>query len=206
MGTKIKICGLTDPKETAYLAENRVDFAGTILFFPKSKRNITLPRAKEILAALSHDIRSVAVVVSPTPKQVEAIARLGYDLIQIHGELSKEVLHGCPMPILRAVQVRNGIIPALEDDPKIEGYVIDAAVPGSGQKFDWSALHSLHCKKPYLLAGGLHPGNVADAVGNLHPGGVDVSSGVEFDDRPGKDPQKIRDFVSTVRKAEQRYC
>lgn len=204
MATKIKICGLTDPKEARYLAENSVDFAGTVLFFPKSKRNITLPRAKEILATLPDCIRSVAVVVSPTPEQVEVLAGLGYDLIQIHGALSKEVLESCPLPILRAVQVRDGVLPTLEDDPKIEGYVIDAAVPGSGQSFDWSALRTLNCKKPFLLAGGLHPGNIADAVKNLHPDGVDVSSGVEFPDRPGKDSQKIRDFVAAVRAADQR--
>ncbi|MGM9637558.1 MAG: phosphoribosylanthranilate isomerase [Eubacteriales bacterium] len=202
MATKIKICGLTDPEEVRYLAENQVDFAGTVLFFPKSKRNIPLSRAKEILAALPDCIKSVAVVVSPTPEQVEVLAGLGYDLIQIHGELSKEVLADCPLPILRAIQVQNGIIPTLENHPKIAGYVIDAATPGSGQNFDWSALQSLHCGKPYLLAGGLHPGNVADAVRKLHPDGVDVSSGVEFSDRLGKDPQKIRDFVSAVREAE----
>lgn len=203
MATKIKICGLTNPEEVRYLAENRVDFAGTVLFFPKSKRNVTLSRAKEILAALPDCIKSVAVVVSPTPEQVEALAGLGYDLIQIHGELSKEVLEGCSLPILRAVQVRDGVIPTLEDHPGIVSYVIDAAVPGSGKNFDWSALQSLNCKKPYLLAGGLCPENAAQAIAGLHPFGVDVSSGVEYPDRPGKDPDRIRRFVAAVREADQ---
>ena len=85
--TKIKICGLTSPAEARYLNENHVDFAGMVLFFPKSKRNISIEQAKEIMAALDASIKRVAVVVSPTIEQVRQIEAAGFDYVQIHGEI-----------------------------------------------------------------------------------------------------------------------
>ena len=79
---------------------------------------------------------------------------------------------------------------------------VDAVKPGSGETFDWSSIPNLpEDGKPYLLAGGLNPANVGNAIEAMHPDGVDVSSGVERDLEPGKDPEKIEAFVKTVRKA-----
>ena len=80
--TKIKICGLTSPAEARYLNENHVDFAGMVLFFPKSKRNISIEQAKDIMAALDASIKRVAVVVSPSIEQIRQIEAAGFDYVQ----------------------------------------------------------------------------------------------------------------------------
>ena len=84
--TKIKICGLTKEKEADYLNQIHADFAGMVVFFPKSKRNISLDQAKKIKSALLPEIKTVAVTVSPTLAQISQIAEAGFDLIQIHGD------------------------------------------------------------------------------------------------------------------------
>lgn len=88
--TKIKICGLTSSAEARYLNENHVDFAGMVLFFPKSKRNISIEQAKEIMAALDASIKRVAVVVSPSIEQVRQIEAAGFDYVQIHGKFRRQ--------------------------------------------------------------------------------------------------------------------
>lgn len=201
---KIKICGLTDPKEAAYLNAEQVDFAGMVLFFPKSKRNITIEQAKEIMAALDDSIRSVAVVVAPTAEQALQIQEAGFDYIQIHGALSAELAEQIQIPILKAFNISDlEQFAFYESLPQIAGYVFDAAEPGSGKAFDWSMLKELpRGERMFLLAGGLRAENVAEAIRFVELDGVDVSSGVEYTDRPGKDPEKIHAFVRAVREAE----
>ena len=193
--TKIKICGLTKEKEADYLNQIHADFAGMVVFFPKSKRNISLDQAKKIKAALLPEIKTVAVTVSPTLAQISQIAEAGFDLIQIHGEPADldiktaksicEYTNKLSLPILK---------------------VFDAAKPGSGKTFDWTLLKSFpRSKKLFMLAGGLAPENVSNAIFFLHPDGVDVSSGVEFieKDRPGKDPYRIQAFAEAVQLADK---
>lgn len=205
MMTKIKICGLTSPQEAQWLREEKAEFAGMVLFCPKSKRNIQPQRAKEILHALGDDITKVAVVVSPTPEQLRQLEELSFDLVQIHGEIHPEQLEDLSIPFLRAFNVDN-----MQEYEKYEnwkecaGYVFDAATPGSGQTFDWTQIPEFARRegKLFLLAGGLSPENVAEAVRRVRPDGVDVSSGVERDEGKGKDPEKIRAFVRAVREAD----
>lgn len=199
---KIKVCGLTSPKEAAYLNKNHVDFAGFVLFFPKSKRNITIAQAKEIMKKLDPSIQKVAVVVSPTPAQAEEICRSGFDYIQIHGNLEETVLSSLTIPALKAFNITDmDHFHTYQTCPKIKGYVFDAQEPGSGTVFDWNLVSNIpRDDKLFLLAGGLNPDNVADAIRALSPDGVDVSSGVEYGKEVlGKDPEKIQSFVTTVR-------
>ena len=108
--TKIKICGLTSPAEARYLNENHVDFAGMVLFFPKSKRNISIEQAKEIMAALDASIKRVAVVVSPSIEQVRQIEAAGFDYVQIHAEIPEtetEAEAAIAIPILKAFNVSD---------------------------------------------------------------------------------------------------
>ena len=88
--TKIKICGLTSPAEAWYLNENHVDFAGMVLFFPKSKRNISIERAKEIMSALDASIKRVAVVVSPTIEQVRQIEAAALTMSRYMGKFRRQ--------------------------------------------------------------------------------------------------------------------
>lgn len=196
--TKIKICGLTSPAEARYLNENHVDFAGMVLFFPKSKRNISIEQAKEIMAALDASIKRVAVVVSPSIEQIKQIEAAGFDYIQIHGKIPETEVE---TPILKAFNVSDmGSYEKYHNDSRIAGYVFDAIEPGSGKTFDWKLVDDIpRDEKLLLLAGGLNPDNVRMAIEAVHPDGVDVSSGVENDDKAGKNPEKIHDFVAAIK-------
>lgn len=199
--TKIKICGLTDPKEAVCLNKHQVDYAGFVLFFPKSKRNLTIEQAKEIMRALDTTIQKVAVVVSPTLEQVLEIERANFDIIQIHGTLQDDVLEAVSIPIFKAFNITDmAHFPTYQKCEKIKGYVFDAQEPGSGKTFDWKLVETIpRDHKLLLLAGGLNPDNVSQAISALQPDGVDVSSGVEFSDKQGKDAVKIEQFVTAVR-------
>lgn len=201
--TKVKICGLTSPAEARYLNENHVDFAGMVLFFPKSKRNISIEQAKDIMAALDASIKRVAVVVSPSIEQVRQIEAAGFDYVQIHGEIPEtetEAEAAIAIPILKAFNVSDmGSYEKYHNDSRIAGYVFDAIEPGSGKTFDWKLVDNIpRDEKLLLLAGGLNPDNVRMAIEAVHPDGVDVSSGVENDDKAGKNPERIRAFAIAV--------
>lgn len=215
---KIKICGLTSAEEAAWIVEERVDYAGIVVFYPKSHRNMSITRAKELLPVIKQGkalsgvlIQAVAVTVSPTPEQVEEIQAAGFELIQVHGELSKESFDAMRIPIIRAF---NGFDKEAYEKfhhcAKVEAYLFDAGKPGSGQTFDWDVLRKLpRDEKPIFLAGGLNAGNIRQAIREVAPDVVDVSSGVERDVpdaaqpnglmRIGKDREKIRAFVQAVR-------
>ena len=202
--TKIKICGLTSPAEARYLNENHVDFAGMVLFFPKSKRNISIEQAMEIMAALDASIKRVAVVVSSSIEQVRQIEAAGFDYVQIHGEIPEtetEAEAAIAIPILKAFNVSDmGSYEKYHNDSRIAGYVLDAIEPGSGKTFDWKLVDNIpRDEKLLLLAGGLNPDNVRMAIEAVHPDGVDVSSGVENDNGAGKNPERIHDFVAAVK-------
>ena len=187
--TKIKICGLTKEKEADYLNQIHADFAGMVVFFPKSKRNISLEQAKKIKSALLPEIKTVAVTVSPTLAQIDQIAEAGFDLIQIHDDPADldiktaksicEYTNKFSLPILKAFNVSD-----------IDSYNY------------WQSCPSV---AGFMMAGGLAPENVSNAIFFLHPDGVDVSSGVEFleKDRPGKDPYRIQAFAEAVQFADK---
>lgn len=201
----IKVCGLTKPGEAEYLNRNHVDFAGIVLFYPKSRRNNTIRNAKEIIKNLDSSIQKVAVVVSPLPEQIREIEQAGFDYVQVHGELSKEVLEEISLPVLRAFNVKDmNLYESYHSCKKVAGYVFDALEPGSGKTFDWNLVKTLpKDEKLLFLAGGLHAGNVAEAIRAIQPDGVDVSSGVEREDGQGKDLAKIELFVNAVRNVKK---
>lgn len=205
---KIKICGLTKTEEALYLNEQKADYAGFVLFFPKSRRNLSLEKAKPILSALSYEIRRVAVTVSPTLSQVQEIEAAGFDILQVHGTLSQELLEKTTIPVWRALQADElgTLNSGINTHERIQGYVFDAQEPGSGKTFDWNTLLALpKIGKLMILAGGLTDENVHRAISMLHPDVVDVSSSVEYtfenpsDPRKGKDPERIRSFCEAVR-------
>ena len=201
---KIKVCGLTTKKEAEFLNENKVDLAGMVMFFPKSKRNITPDTAKEIISALDKNIKKVAVVVSPSYEEIKIIESLGFDYVQIHGELGEELESKINLPILKAFNIKDmDLYERYKESKKVVGYVFDAQEPGSGKIFDWSLVKTLpRDDKILILAGGLNPENVAKAIEYIHPDGVDVSSGVENPNGIGKSEEKIKIFVTNARKAD----
>lgn len=193
----VKVCGLTDTVEADYLNKNKVDFAGFVLFFPKSKRNISIEKAEQIMAELDENIKKVAVIVSPDESEIQQINGSGFDYVQIHGEIKDRLLEQISKPVFKAFNIKDiKSIHKYQNNAKIVGYVFDAAAPGSGKVFDWSILNDIkRDAKTFILAGGLNDSNVREAVKLVNPDVVDVSSGVEYDSGRGKDPEKIKQFI-----------
>lgn len=197
----VKICGITDVEETEYLNENNVDMAGMVLYFPKSKRNITLEKAKEIMASLNENIKKVAVVVSPSIEQVKSIENAGFDFVQIHKDLPDGLFNETLIDVLKAFNVNDvEELGKYKNIENIKGYVFDAPTYGSGETFDWSLLNNIkRDDKLFILAGGLNGDNVRDGIKAVQPDGVDVSSGVENYNGVGKSREKIREFVMAAK-------
>lgn len=202
--TKVKICGLKNQTDIKCINTLSPDFAGFVMFFEKSHRNISVQTAQELLALLDKNIKSVAVTVSPTEEQLEQIYNLGFDYVQIHGKISEKLLSECKTPVIRAINV-SGIesIGDIENLDNVKGILFDSAVPGSGKNFDWSMLEKLpKTQKMLFLAGGLTADNVAKAVAQVRPFAVDVSSGVELADKSGKDFDLVRTFIENARNSK----
>lgn len=212
---KIKICGITSEKESDYLNDNKVDFAGFV-FYEKSKRNITIDKARLIMNRLDSNIKKVAVMVSPTLEEVIDKEDAGFDVIQIHGELKESILDKTRKEVWCAINLSDeeyddkmrwimGLKP--NQYRKITGIVIDSKNFGSGQTFDWQQnkdkLESKVFKdKTFILAGGLNSDNVSEAISILNPDIVDVSSGVEGShDKVGKDKILIDSFALAVKQS-----
>lgn len=219
--TKIKICGLTTPEDIACVNESGADYAGFVLFFPKSKRNLSIENARLLLEKLAPEITSVAVTVSPTLEQVKQIEEAGFQILQVHGTLTDEIVYTCGIPIFRALNIPDCApltsapeaihyfshtdtgAQSVELPPSITGVVLDGAIPGSGKGFDWQLskdfIARLDKRLIIVLAGGLNAENVREAIETLHPEVVDVSSGVEHISGTHKDSEKIQKFINTVK-------
>lgn len=197
---QVKFCGMTTTEDIRLVNELRPDLVGMVLFFEKSKRNLTIRQAGELLSLLSPEILPVAVMVSPSPEQAKSAQEAGFAYLQIHGEITPGVLSQTSIPILKAFNLSDlDQLERYQKDPRIAGYVFDAAEPGSGKTFDWTMLSQIpRSGKLCFLAGGLTPENVAEAIRTVHPDGVDVSSGIEYGERQGKDPEKARRFLQAL--------
>lgn len=202
--TKVKICGLKNPTDIKCINTLSPDFAGFVMFFEKSHRNISVQTAQELLALLDKNIKSVAVTVSPTEEQLEQIYNLGFDYVQIHGNITDEVLKNSKTPIIRAINVSGtDSLTDLDNYKNVKGILFDSAVPGSGQGFDWTLLKKLpKTDKMLFLAGGLTADNVAAAICQVHPYAVDVSSSVELSNKSGKDYQLVQAFIKNARNSK----
>ena len=211
--TLAKICGLTTPDAVEASLEGGAAYLGFV-FFPNSPRNIGLPAATDLAAAARGRAKVVALLVDPSPDLVDDVVReLRPDLIQLHGRETPErvvaLRHTHGVGVIKALGVRQGAdldaAPAYE--PVADHLMLDAKPPpdadrpgGHGGAFDWTLLRGRTFARPWFLAGGLDPSNVAEAVRVTGAPMVDVSSGVES--APGvKDPALIAAFLDAVRSA-----
>ncbi len=224
MDVKVKVCGVTNAADARGAVAAGADMLGFI-FFPKSPRYVTPEQVRTILAAEEHaKVLTVGVFVNESPETVAQVLRFcSLDLAQLHGEEAPATLglEGSQSPVFgRAYKAlrsrtyeeatslaRQYALPVrLRGEGRIPAFLIDAYHPhrrgGTGVTGDWSLASSLSSQYPLLLAGGLTPSNVAQAVRSVGPWGVDVASGVE--DSPGhKDHAALRAFVAAA-KAIQR--
>lgn len=208
--TEIKICGITTQEEMRWLIDEKAEYAGVILFYEKSKRFSTLEQASRILevvkyAQVAEKPKMVAVCMNPTLKQAKIIEEMGFDFLQVHGKLPVEILESCTIPIIRAISFQDLYDIPAQFEKRIAGILYDSCKPGSGETYDWSLFLQKRKQtesdrdKKFILAGGLNPENVREAIRILHPDIVDVSSGVEQPEKQGKDKEKIEEFIREVR-------
>lgn len=200
--TKIKLCGLTRPEDMTAANALEPDFVGFV-FAPKSRRYVTAEEAKSLRSQLSPAIRAVGVFVDEAPERVAALLEAGIiDLAQLHGREDEGYVERLraltSKPIIQAFQVKTPKDLERAENSSADCILLDSGA-GTGSTFDWSLLK--HLRRPYLLAGGLGPDNVAQAIQVLHPWGVDVSSGIETGGV--KDFHKMAAFVAAVRKEEK---
>ncbi len=203
MDVRIKICGLTRVADVVAAVESGADLVG-LMFHPASPRAVTLERAAEISRALPREVMRVGVFVNPEAEAVtQAIAACGLTMLQFHGEESPEFCLQFGLMSMKAFRVRDAA--SLAELPRFPtaAWLLDAWSPaahgGTGERFNWDlAVRARELGRPIFLAGGLTPANVADAVRQVRPFGVDVSSGVES--APGlKDAAKMRAFIAAAK-------
>lgn len=191
--TKVKICGLSTKEAVETAVSAGADYIGFV--FAPSKRQVTLEEATELAKFIPVNVKKVGVFVSPSRAQLlEAIEKVGLDLVQVHGQVADELFEDLPCSSIQAVQVDGeGYVPNSQAD-----YLLfDTPVAGSGQTFDWGQLDTTGLAQPFFIAGGLKEDNVAKAIQHFTPYAVDVSSGVETDGQ--KDQEKIRRFIERVK-------
>lgn len=209
----VKICGINDAAAMRMAAEVGADLVGFV-FFPPSPRAVTPDKAAGISAAAPAGPGRVGLFVDPTDEEIAAtLAALPLDLIQLHGAETParcaEVRARFGRPVMKALGIANrGDLAVLADyAPVVDRFLLDAKAPpgaalpgGNAASFDWSLLAGEAVPRPWLLAGGLTPENVAEALRAAGAPGVDVSSGVERA-RGVKDPARIRAFTAAARGA-----
>lgn len=191
--TKVKICGLSNIEAVKTAVSAGADYIGFV--FAPSKRQVTLEQAAELAKFIPSHIQKVGVFVSPSRADLlEAIEKVGLDLVQVHGQVVDKLFENLPCGSIQAVQVdEGGHVPNSQAD-----YLLfDAPVAGSGQTFDWGRLDTTKLAQLFFIAGGLNEDNVARAIQHFSPFAVDVSSGVETDGQ--KDHEKIRRFIERVK-------
>lgn len=203
MSVKVKICGITNLPDAAAAADAGADAIG-FMFFDQSPRHITVGDAARIAAGTPPFLLKVGVFVNPNEELVfRAIAECGLNLLQFHGSESPEFCTRFGVMSMKAFRIRDAESLAALPDYNTDAWLLDAysskGLGGTGEKFNWDlAVEAKKSGKLIFLAGGLTPENVADAVRQVQPFGVDVSSGVEVS--PGrKDPAKVRAFIAAAK-------
>lgn len=204
----VKICGITSPEDARLAAEAGADAVG-LVFWPGSPRHVDVETARRIGEALPPFVVRVGVFVdAPREELVRTAEEARLDLLQLHGGEPPEAFADLPRRGLKAVRVGSGFAPqeALRYEGRAAGLLLDthrAGLPGgTGETFDWSLVREVRKRAVFVvLAGGLRPDNVAEALKAVGPDGVDVSSGVEKA-LGRKDAAKVRSFVEAVRSVE----
>jgi len=216
-GPVVKICGLTRREDAVQAAKAGADMLGMV-FAEKSKRKVDVTAAKEIVSFVRGWYRETNARRAQTPQcgpadqlvcprfvgvfvneRVDEINRItevaGLDLVQLHGDEEPSAVDRLHRPAIRAIRISTGL-PDISVWSRAEWILFDAAEGGSGERFDWNLLARV--RRPFLLAGGLTPDNLSEALAATGAAGVDVASGVESG--PGvKDHQKVRRFVELAK-------
>ena len=203
---RIKFCGITNEADAQAAVVLGVDALGFV-FYKESPRYVSRAQAAEIIRALPPLVTKVGLFVNATPQDVEqTIAATGIDLVQFHGDESADSCRRASRPWIKALRVRisEDVSRGQESYAEASALLLDAYDPfvfgGSGRAFDWGLLPRVR-KMPLIVAGGLTPENVADAIRLTQPYAVDVSGGIEMT-KGAKDHDKMRRFIREVQHVE----
>jgi phosphoribosylanthranilate isomerase len=204
--TRIKICGITRAEDADACAALGVDAVGFV-FYPPSPRSVSVDQVGRLSRALPPFLTRVGLFVNPSRLEVEAVLAAGViNLLQFHGDEDETFCKSFAMPFVKAARVRPGLdlLEYAALFPTAQAILCDAFVEsygGAGQRFDWTLLPE-RLPLPLVLSGGLDPENVGEAVRQVGPAAVDVSSGVESA-KGIKDHARLRAFVQKVREADE---
>ncbi|QOX78334.1 phosphoribosylanthranilate isomerase [Trichlorobacter lovleyi] len=200
---RVKICGITSPEDALTAVEAGADALGFV-FYKESPRHIFPEEAARIIALLPPFVQAVGLFVNEAPEivnQVSRNCRLG--LVQLHGDETPDYCRKIEQRVMKAFRIRSLTCLDPVADYRMSGCLLDAYSPsfygGTGKSFNWEiAREAVARSHRIVLAGGLTPDNVAEAIRQVRPYGVDVSSGVES--APGKkDADKVREFIRNAK-------
>jgi phosphoribosylanthranilate isomerase len=198
----VKVCGMTSARDALYAVECGADAVGFI-FYKKSPRAVTMKQAKAITAELPPFVQRVGVFVNETAEKIQrVVAFCGLDVVQLHGDESPAFCKRIGGKVVKAIRVKDAESIKALSRYRVDAFLLDAFKEGewggTGECFNWNLVKQARNYGPVILAGGLNPGNVAEAIRECRPYAVDVCSGVET--QPGKKSlKKVREFIEAVR-------
>ena len=205
--TRTKICGLTRAGDAHAAVQAGADAVG-LVFYPPSPRAVDVAQARAVIAAVPAFVTVTALFVNPAADEVQKVLdSVRIDLIQFHGDEEDDFCSQFNRPYIKAVRVRQAsdVVASCVRFPGALAILLDSYKPGvpggTGESFDWSLVPA-ELSKPIILAGGLNPGNVAQAIRQVRPFAVDVSGGVEAG-KGIKDHGKVNEFIKEVFRADQ---
>ncbi|MCL2049691.1 MAG: phosphoribosylanthranilate isomerase [Defluviitaleaceae bacterium] len=195
---KIKICGLTRNADIQAVNAARPDYIGFV-FVQQSKRYVTMEQAKQLRAALCDEIVPVGVFVNePIENVLQAVRRGIISVVQLHGGEDEDYIRALKaetaVPIIKAVSVRQRGDAQRHESTAADYLLLDHKNGGTGEAFDWNNIGGL--EKPFFLAGGLNTQNISEAIKQVQPFAVDLSSGAEVDGK--KCPERIKELCGAV--------
>lgn len=200
--TRVKICGITRPEDALDAVNLGVDALGLVFYAP-SPRNVTITAAADIARQIPAFVSVVGLFVNAEPAWVEdVIANVGLDLLQFHGDETPKACERFGLPYIKAIRVKEdtNLVQYARDFASAKALLLDTytegVAGGTGRVFDWSLIPQT-LAKPVILAGGLRPDNVLQAIRQVNPYAVDVSGGVEIT-KGVKDAHKMAAFMQQV--------
>jgi phosphoribosylanthranilate isomerase len=197
----VKICGITRLEDAQAAVAAGASALGFV-FWPKSPRRVDVDTARAIVATLPPSITAIGVFVDQPADEVNAIAAaVGLGAVQLHGNESAQYVQTMARPVVKAVPVEGDDTPAVDSWPSDVTVLLDVHDPvkkgGTGRTIDWNAASAIAKRRNIILAGGLTPENVGEAIARVRPYGIDVSSGVE--EKPGiKDHGRLKALFEAV--------
>ena len=201
--TRIKICGVSRPCDVDYVNEAKPDFCGFIIGVPGSRRNVSPETVRELRKKLDQDVLPIGVFVDAPQSLIAELVQDGtISLVQLHGHENAEYIRSLReqinTPVIQAFSVHTPEDVRRAEESEADLILLDHGSGGTGERFDWSLLKGI--SRPFILAGGLSPENLCEAIRSLRPWAVDLSSGVETEGK--KDRSRILSAVRAARQTE----